>query len=56
MFLCSVVTALLHGSELSTGFPFLKRGSPHSVAVGHPETEHRVEDPERELHLNPLCC
>ncbi len=46
--------ALLHGSELSPGSPFPKGESPHSVAVGHPETGHRVENPARELHFHPL--
>ncbi len=45
---------MLHGSELSTGFPFLKRASPHSIAVGHPETGQHVENPAGELHLHPL--
>ena len=46
--------ALLHGSELSAGSPVPQRESPHSVAVGHPETGHRVENPARELRLHPL--
>ncbi len=46
--------ALLHGSELSAGPPFPERASPHSVAVGHPEKGHRVENHARELHLHPL--
>jgi hypothetical protein len=46
--------ALLHGSGLSAGFPFPERASPHSVAVGQPETGHGVENPARELHLHPL--
>jgi len=33
-----VGAALLHGSKLSSGSPFPERASPHSVAVGHPET------------------
>ena len=46
--------AFLHGSELSAGPPFPETESPHSVAVGHSETGHRVEHPARELHLHPL--
>ena len=46
--------ALLHGSELSPGSPVPKRESPHSVAVGHAEMGHGVENPARELHLHPL--
>jgi len=44
----------VHGSELSPGFPFPERELPHSVAVGHTETGHRVENAARELHLRPL--
>ncbi len=36
--------ALLHDSGLSPGSPFPKRESLHSVAVGHAETGHPVED------------
>jgi hypothetical protein len=48
--------ALLHGSELSAGPPFPESESSHSVAVGHPEMRHRVENPACELHLHPLAC
>jgi hypothetical protein len=52
----TISPALLHGSELSAGPPFPERGSHHSVAVGHPETGHCVENLARELHLYPLAC
>jgi len=46
--------ALLHGSVLRLRPPVPKRESPHPVAVGHPETGHRVENPAHELDLHPL--
>ncbi len=46
--------ALVHGSELRTDAPSPERGSRHSVAVGHTETGHRVEDLARQLHLDSL--
>jgi hypothetical protein len=46
--------ALLHGSGLSPGSPFPERESPHSIAVGHAETGHRVENAARELYLHLL--
>jgi len=46
--------ALLHGSELRTDPPSPEWGSRQSVAVGHPEAGHRVEDSARDSHLHPL--
>jgi hypothetical protein len=46
--------ALLHGSQLATGFAVPKRESPNSVAVGHPEFGHRVENVACESDLHPL--
>jgi hypothetical protein len=53
---CYFCAALLHGAKLSAGSPHPARRSLHSVsvAVGHPEAGHRVEDPARELHLDAL--
>jgi hypothetical protein len=45
---------LLHGSGLRLRPPFPEIESPNSVAIGHPETGHRVEDPACELHLQLL--
>jgi hypothetical protein len=50
----SAEVALLHGSGESTGPPSPKLGSPHSVAVRHPEQRHRIEGLDRQLHLNAL--
>ena len=49
------VKALVHGSELRAD-PSSPPGwgSRHSVAVGHPEPVHRVEDAAREPHLSTL--
>ena len=34
--------------------PVPRAGSRHSVAVGHPETDHRIEDLARQLHFEAL--
>ena len=46
--------ALLHGSKKGTSPPSPDRRSLHSVAVRHPKTGHRVENPRRKLHLHAL--
>jgi hypothetical protein len=43
----------VHGSK-ATPPPIPIRGSRHSVAVGHSEAGHRVQNPARELHLHAL--
>ena len=50
----NATTALLHGSGQSPVSPFPERESPNSVAVGHPEMGHRVENPACELDLDTL--
>jgi hypothetical protein len=47
-------SALVHGFEMRTDPPSPELGSCHSVAVGHAETGHRIEDFGRELHLDSL--
>ena len=49
-----IALALVHGCELKTDPPSPGRSSGHSVALGHPETGHRVEDLARQLYLNSL--
>ena len=44
----------MHGSELGTDAPSRKRRSDHSAAVGHPQTDHRIEDLARQLYFNAL--
>ena len=44
----------MHGSELRADPPSPERRSRHSVAVRHPETGHRIENPARQLHLSSL--
>lgn len=46
--------ALLHGSEVRTEPPSPEQKSHHSVAVGHPQTDHRIEDLARQLYFNAL--
>ena len=46
--------ALVHGSEMRADPPSPERRSSHSVAVGHAETGHRIENLARQLHLNSL--
>ena len=46
--------ALLHGSDLGTDPPSPEQGSGHSVAVGHPQQGHRIEDLACHLRLNSL--
>jgi len=45
---------LLHGSDLGTDPPSPELGSGHSVAVGHPQQGHRIEDLACHLRLNSL--
>ena len=40
--------------ELKTSPPSPERGSCHSVAVGHAETGHGIENPAGQLHLHAL--
>jgi hypothetical protein len=46
--------ALLHGSGLRAEPLSPERDSRHSIAVGHAEVGHRVENLARQLHLHPL--
>ena len=46
--------ALLHGSGLGKYPPSPEPGLGHSVAVGHPQQGHRIEDLARQLHLDSL--
>ena len=46
--------ALLHGPEKWTYPPSPEQGSGHSVAVGHPQQGHRIEDLACHLRLNSL--
>ena len=46
--------ALVHGSELRTVRSSSEMESRRSVAVGHPETSHRIEDPARKSHFHAL--
>ena len=47
-------TALLHGSGSQTEPPSPERNSRHSIAVGHAEVGHRVENLARQLYLHAL--
>ena len=49
-----VIGALVHGSELRPYPPSPEAGSGHSVAVGHPQTDHPIEDLARQLYFNAL--
>ncbi len=46
--------ALVHGRELKTDLPSPLRKSHHTIAIGHPETGHCIEDPAGELDFDSL--